>query len=246
MLSTIFLMGLVIGFSIGRFIPSTDVKTNVMAEKGTGQTTGNTKSNTIGTPDTKETITTTPKVDYTSFKTAVTKDTHWTMGNPNAKVKIEEFSDFQCPFCERFYTQSYDQIIKNYVATGKVYYVFYNYPLDIHPQAGKAGEAALCAGDQNKYWEMHDLLFANQNFWSFQDNHLQTYELLAQGLNLNMDTYKNCVSTGKYANVIKKDTSLGEKKGVSGTPTFFINGTKIIGAQPYSTFASAIDMALTK
>lgn len=92
---------------------------------------------------------------------------------------------------------------------------------------------------------MHDLLFSNQNFWSFQDNNLQTYELLAQGLNLNLETYKSCMS-GKYTALIQKDIALGEKKGVSGTPTLFVNGTKIVGAQPYSTFASAIDLALKK
>lgn len=126
MLSTIFLVGLVLGFGIGRVIPTAAIKTDVMAEKSNGQTIADATKPAAPVDQTPTEPTTTLATDYTAFKTAVTKDNHWTMGDPNAKVKIEEFSDFQCPFCERFYTQSYDQIIKNYVATGKVYYVFYN------------------------------------------------------------------------------------------------------------------------
>lgn len=173
------------------------------------------------------------------------------VGNPNAKVTLVEFSDYQCPFCGRHFSQTLPQLMTEYVKAGKVRYVFRDFPLEsIHPQAFKAAEAARCAGDQGKYWEMHDWLFANQGALGLPD-------LLrhAKALALGAAKFQQCVESGTYGASVRSDQADGQKAGVSGTPTFFLglsepNGSqvkalrKVVGAQPYSEFKAAIDSLL--
>ena len=167
------------------------------------------------------------------------------LGNKNAKVAIVEFTDYQCPFCERLFSDAFPKIKKEYIDTGKVQYMVRDFPLfQIHPQAQKAAEAANCAKDQNKFWEMHDKLFSNQSALQIED--LKKY---AGELGLNAGTFNSCLDSGKYTDKIKKDQTDGEGLGVRGTPASFIgtingnavNGSQISGAVPFETFKATID-----
>jgi protein-disulfide isomerase len=163
-------------------------------------------------------------------------------GNEDADVIVVEFSDFQCPFCQRYYNDAYKQIQSEYVDTGKVYFVFKQFPLtSIHPQAQKAGEASLCANDQNKFWEYHDALFENQQ--ALDVTSLKQY---AADLGLNTATFNNCLDSGKYTARVNAEVAEGSAAGVSGTPTTFINGKKVVGAVPYSTIKAEIEAALAQ
>lgn len=160
-------------------------------------------------------------------------------GDPNAPVTIVEWSDFECPFCARFYSQTLDQIEKNYIDTGKVKLVYRDFPLSFHPNAQKAAEAAECAGDQGKFWEMHDLLFDNG-----VSGGVASFKSFASQLGLNQATFDNCLDSGTHANEVKDDMAAGSAAGIRGTPGFIINGQLVSGAQPYAAFEQAIEAAL--
>lgn len=173
-----------------------------------------------------------------------------TLGSNNAKVTLIEFSDYQCPFCKRNFQQTFPEIDKEYIKTGKVKYVFRAFPLEtIHPAAFKAAEAALCGGEQGKYWEMHDKLFTNQN--ALAPANLLEY---AKSVGLDGGKFQACLDSGRQAATIRKDMAEGRKAGVAGTPGFFlgltqanatVRATKFInGAQPYASFKDAIEQLL--
>jgi|TARA_B100000315_G_scaffold232960_1_gene245723 protein-disulfide isomerase len=166
------------------------------------------------------------------------------LGSPNAPVTIIEFSDFECPFCKRFFDGTLQDIITNYVDTGKVKYVLRDFPLsDIHPDAEIAAEAANCANEQDKYWEFHDLLFQNQEDW-ISGNTTVEFKKYGSSLGLNEEQFAFCLESGKYVDEILMDMQDGLNAGVQGTPTFYINGVKVVGAQVYSVFKQVIDEEL--
>ncbi|MBU0460332.1 MAG: thioredoxin domain-containing protein [Nanoarchaeota archaeon] len=171
----------------------------------------------------------------------VSTDDDAVKGNPDATVTIVEFSEFQCPFCAKFFQETYPLIIKNYVDTGKVNYVFRDFPLDFHQNAQKAAEAAECAGEQDKYYEMHDYLFTNQDYLEVEN--LKGY---AKDLGLDTTEFNDCLDSGEMEDEVKADLAEGKTYGVSGTPAFFINGKMISGAQPYSVFTTEIEAALAE
>ncbi len=158
-------------------------------------------------------------------------------GPNDARVTIVEFSDFQCPFCSRA-VGTVDRVMQEYA--GKVRLVFRQFPLDFHPMAPKAAEAALCAAEQGKFWEMHDTMFQNQQ-------KLMPDDLKAHAKTLALDTKKfdECLTSGKMAATVSKDMEAGKKAGVNGTPAFFINGVMLSGAQPFEEFKRAIDGELS-
>lgn len=174
------------------------------------------------------------------------------MGDKNAPVTVIEFSDYQCSFCARHSRQTLPQIVTDYVKTGKVKYVLRDFPLEgMHPAAVKAAEAARCAGEQGKYWEMHDRLLSSQR--ALDQKELPGY---ATTLGLDVPKFQECVDSGKYTPQVRKDLEEALKAGVSGTPTFFlgrterndpnIKATKMLeGAQPYPSFKEAIDSLLS-
>jgi len=173
-------------------------------------------------------------------------------GEPNAPITIVEFSDFQCPFCARFHSNTWPQLEQNYISTGKVNFVYRDFPIQsIHPNAIPAALASECADEQGKFWEFHDMLFENQKRWqglSIQ-NGISTFKEYAQELGLNMDEFNSCLDSEKYAQEVNKDLQDGREYGVTGTPGFFVGNekigfTKIIGAQPYSVFQRLIDVQL--
>ena len=170
------------------------------------------------------------------------------LGDANAKVTIIEFSDLQCPFCERFYTQTLPSIKTDYIDTGKVKLVYRHFPLSFHQNAQKAAETTECAKEQGKFWPMHDKLFEEQAAWSNLDATAAAakFSEYAVAAGANKAQFETCLSTGKYASNVQKDESDGASYGVSGTPTFYVNGVELVGAQPYSAFKSVIDAALAK
>jgi protein-disulfide isomerase len=170
------------------------------------------------------------------------------LGNKDAKVTIVEFSDFQCPFCKRFYEDAMAQIKKEYVDTGKVKIAYRHYPLSFHPHAGKAGEASECANDQGKFWEYHDILFENQEGWSGKDaaGAAEDFVSYAGELGLDTGTFSTCLSSDKYAEKVKQDEKAGNDAGVSATPTFYVNGRQVVGALPFAEFKTVIEEQLKK
>jgi len=173
-------------------------------------------------------------------------------GNQNAPVTIVEFSDFQCPFCGAFYSQTVPQIQKDYIDSGKVKLDYRDFPLEnIHQNAKAASLAAQCANEQGKFWEYHNMLFSSQNQWADLDaiNATNTFEQFAVALNLNSNNFNSCMDSEKYLDKVNKNAQDGMTFRVSGTPTFFIGDDKngyiqLVGAQPYSVFKQAIDQQL--
>jgi len=171
-----------------------------------------------------------------------------TQGQANAPVTIVEFSDYQCPFCQRYWTSVYRTIKRDYIETGKVRYVFRDFPLkSIHPQAVKAHEAAHCAGEHGQYWEMHDLLFTKQ-----KELAVPSLKQYAQTMGIQAEAFADCLESGRYASDIDQDIAAGTKAGVRGTPSFIIGrsgsgdtitGTVVRGAQPLATFQRVIQEA---
>ena len=174
------------------------------------------------------------------------------MGDPNAPVKIDVYEDFQCPACRTFSSDIEPLIVKNLIETGKAYYTFRQYPFIDGPGAGNGGEsdqaanAAMCAAEQDKFWDMHDVIFANWNgegLGAYNDRRLRAF---AQTAGLNMNAFDDCFNTNKYKNEIQADFDTGNKIGVSGTPSIFVNG-KIVtpGYIPsYDDIAKAVEAAL--
>ena len=159
-----------------------------------------------------------------------------TRGDAKAPVTIVEFSDYQCPFCGRA-EESVKKVLENY--KGKVRVVFRDFPLPFHDKAPKASEAAHCAGDQGKYWEMHEKLFANQQ--ALDVAQLKDH---AKGIGLDTGKFDKCLDSGEKAKIVESSKKAGEEAGVSGTPAFFINGRPLSGAQPYEKFKEVIDNEL--
>jgi protein-disulfide isomerase len=181
-------------------------------------------------------------------------------GNPKAPVKITEYSDFQCPYCKRFWAETEPLLDQNYVQTGKVYFVDRSAGNWVSGNAGTGGTesqdsamAALCAADQGKYWQMHDALFSNnqdvEEQGAFAPKRLQA---IAQSVGLDMNAFNSCFSSQKYLTQVNQDFQDAKTAGITGTPffvlTYTVNGqTKtetIDGAQPYSVFQQKIDAAL--
>jgi len=157
-------------------------------------------------------------------------------GNPNAPVTIVEFSDFECPFCAKFFTETYPQIVSEYVNTGKANLVYMHFPLSFHANARPAAIASECAFEQGKFWEYHDVLFANTN--ALSNANLKQY---AVQLGLDTQAFNSCLDSEKYGQLVDMDTQIGQSVGVSGTSGFIINGVSVTGAQPFSAFAPIIE-----
>lgn len=175
-------------------------------------------------------------------------------GDPNASITIIEFSDFQCPFCAKFHQSTLSQIEQNYISTGKVNFVYRDFPIQsIHRNAVTAALASECADDQGKFWEMHDMIFKNQKNW--QDLQItQSANIFKQygiEIGLNTDEFDSCMISGKHLEEIQNDLNDGRAYGVTGTPGFFVGNekigfTKLIGAQPFSSFQRVIDEQLSR
>ncbi|MBI2058118.1 MAG: DsbA family protein [Candidatus Yanofskybacteria bacterium] len=176
----------------------------------------------------------------------VSEDDDAYLGEKDAKVVMIEFSDFQCPFCRSFWRDTLPLIKKEYIDTGKAKLVYRDFPLSFHPAAQPAAEAAECAKDQNKFWEMHDKIFIEQDKQGDATIQFTATDLKkwASQIGLNAGDFNKCLDSGKKKSEVEKDVADGSNAGVNGTPAFFINGRKLVGAQPFAVFKAAIDAEL--
>lgn len=168
------------------------------------------------------------------------------LGDENAKVTIVEFSDLECPFCAQFHKDTFAQLKKEYVDTGKVKFYYRHYPLPFHPKAVPLANAVECANDEGKFWEMNDKIFAENSAGSLEGATDTTYKQWAADIGLNAATFADCYDGKKHQALIDEDNTAGGKAGVSGTPTFYINGIQLVGAQPFASFKTIIDQELEK
>jgi protein-disulfide isomerase len=168
-------------------------------------------------------------------------------GDPKAPVTVVEFSDYQCPFCLRFFQETKAQLDKRYIDTGKVRFIYKDFPIDsIHAQARVSALAAECAGAQGKYWEMHDRLFEGQSEWAEQVQAVDVLKGYGSDLGLDSDQFSACIDNESYAAEIQADLAEGQRAGVTGTPTFYINGRMLVGAQPLDVIVQIIEAELNK
>ena len=154
-------------------------------------------------------------------------------GNADAKVTVVEFSDFQCPFCKAYFDDTHAKLLKEYGESGKIKFAYRHYPLSsIHPLAQKAAEAAECANEQNNFWGYHDLLFKEQEAWSPQTNEesMNSFVGYAQQLGMDAQQFRSCLESGKHTARVDEDTTDATAYQVDATPTFFVNGVRVVGA----------------
>lgn len=167
----------------------------------------------------------------------ITTEGYPSLGPDDAPITVVEFSDFQCPFCKRFHDETYQALLDAY--PGQIRFVYRNLPLtSIHPDAMPAAIASLCANEQNAYWDYHNKLFSSDVLSR------DTYTQYAADLNLNAEEFSACLDSGKFDEFIQADMEFAFNLGVQSTPTFFINGLAIVGAQPLSSFQQIIDKEL--
>ena len=159
-------------------------------------------------------------------------------GPDNAPIEIVEFSDFDCPYCQRA-TNTLAKILVEY--GDQIRFVYKDYPLPSHPNAFKAAEAGNCANDQGQFWPFHDRLFERQG--SLDVPSLKTY---ASELGLDTDAFEACLDSGQYASRVERDLQIGSGYGVSSTPTLFVNGRAVVGAMPYESFVEIIQEELSR
>lgn len=166
-------------------------------------------------------------------------------GSEQAPVTIVEVSDFQCPYCRQFTEEAYRQIDSAYIRPGKAKMVFISYPIPQHAEAWAATEAAYCAGAQDQFWPMHDRLFATQREWSGKGDPTERFAGYAQALRLDVEAYRTCVERDQVASMIVNDVMQASSAGISGTPTFVLNGQRVVGgAAPFEEFRKAIEEVL--
>lgn len=181
-------------------------------------------------------------------------DNDASLGNPAAKAVIVEFGDFQCPFCGKFFRETESQLIDKYVKTGKARFVYKHFAF-LGQESFWSAEAAECAKDQGKFWQYHDYLYSylwdnyysknqnGENVGVFSKDNLKKF---AGTLGLNVGEFSQCLDSGKYTKKVQADVEVGRKSGVSGTPSLFVNGKILVGAQPLSAFDDAIGEILNK
>lgn len=162
------------------------------------------------------------------------------VGDPNAPVKVEEFSDFQCPYCEQWHTKEEEAFYQKYVATGKVYFTYMPFSF-LGNESVRAAEAAYCAMDQGKFWDYHDILFANQgaeNSGAFSDSNLQSF---ARELKLDTTQFNQCFTGNKYVQKVTDDVNYAKSKGINATPYFIVDNGQPIDM---NALTGAVDAAL--
>jgi protein-disulfide isomerase len=177
----------------------------------------------------------TPAPQYVRYK--VPTDGFPSIGPADAPITIVEFSDFQCPYCRQWQQQTYQPLLDAY--PGKIRIVYRDFPLtSIHPNAFPAAEAAQCANEQSAFWPYHDKLFSSENLGD------DVYKQYAQDLGLDMTKFDDCLSNHTYQQYVQSNSDFAQNLGVNSTPTFFINGLAVVGAQPLNVFQQVIDKEL--
>jgi protein-disulfide isomerase len=160
------------------------------------------------------------------------------LGPENAPITLVEFSDYQCPYCKRWHDEVYQQLLAAY--PGQIRFVYRQFPLtSIHPDAMSAAIASLCAEDQDSFWQFHDKLFSNE-YGLGRD----AFTKYAADLGLNTSAFETCLDSGKFDDFIQQDMDFSLNLGIRSTPTFFVNGLAVVGAQPIDAFKQVIDKEL--
>jgi len=194
-----------------------------------------------------------PAATPVPIKYSITTAGFPSIGPADAPITIVEFSDYQCPYCTQWHDTTYKPLLAAY--PGKIRLIYRNFPLPFHQNAFTAAEAAMCAGDQNAYWQYHDALFANNDQLNNQAGTVvdkSFYVNLASGLGLDTTTFSDCLATEKHKQDVQSDIDYANSlspdsdgsAAVGGTPTFFINGYRIVGAQPLAYFQQIINAQL--
>lgn len=169
----------------------------------------------------------------------------FTLGSDSAKIEVTEYSDFECPFCASFATVQMPVIRQQLIATGKVRWRYREFPLPSHQYSRYAALVAQCAGEQGKFWEMHDQLFSNHQWAQTGKNPAALFREFAKTIGLDLDKYDACVSSQRYAGRIQASVQEGEALGVRGTPSFYVNGRPFQGRATSDDFKALVD-SLTK
>ena len=219
LISTLILLGIIIGFGVSKipYFNKSETKTSTIeADKN---------ENKQPEPDS-------PKPEVKIFPTdeaAKLVDDDAAKGDGTAPVTIVEFSDFQCPYCARFAANTISQIDENYIKNGKVKVVYRDFPLDSHKNAVPAALAAQCAGEQGKFWEMHDVIFEKQSEWDESAEAAEKFKNYSKQLGLDVKKFNACFDSKKYEDEIQKDLIDGVAAGIQGTPGSFLNGKEVAG-----------------
>jgi protein-disulfide isomerase len=236
----LFGVGIALGFVLGNNLDLTDENAN---QKILGKET-NTSQSALATTDPNR-IVKTEQSTQESGKISIDEDS--ILGNKDAKVTIVEFSDYECPTCKKAYETLFVPMEKEFIESGKVRYVFRDFPLEQHPYALLAAEAAECAGEQDHYFEMHSKLFANQDEWVIAkqgDDAVKIFKKYAAGIKLNADNFSECLKTETMNSEIAHDIADAEKYKVEVTPTYFINNKLYKGIQKYDALKALIEAEL--
>lgn len=165
------------------------------------------------------------------------------LGNPAASVTIIEFGDFQCPFCGRFHSTVSPQLREQYIKTGKVKFIWRDFAF-LGQESTDAARAALCAGEQEKFWDYHDYLFEHQNGENRGTFSVPNLKQFARSLGLTQSAFDQCLDSQRHTETVANDTKIGRQLGVSGTPTTFVNGERVVGLVPFETIDGIIRSAL--
>jgi len=166
-------------------------------------------------------------------------------GSPTAPVWVVEVSDFQCPFCKTWHDSTYRAVRREFVTPGTIRLAYVNYPLPNHQNAMPAAEAAMCAGTQGRFWEMHDGLFDSQETWAEMPNAAPVFDSVARAAGVDVAAMRRCIDQGSVRALIQADAERAQEFGVQATPSFIIGGDVLIrGAQPIEAFRRAIAQKL--
>jgi protein-disulfide isomerase len=166
-------------------------------------------------------------------------------GSPDAALWIVEISDFQCPYCRMWHDSTFDSLMESYVRTGRARFAYLNLPLPNHANAMPAAEAAMCAGLQGKFWEMHDALFKAQQEWSGLANPWPVFTALATQRGVDAAAVRSCADEDVLVPLIQADAARAVEAGVQSTPTFLIGSVMLSGAYPFEAMRQVIDSLLT-
>ena len=167
-------------------------------------------------------------------------------GDANAKTWVVIASDFQCPFCKQWHSETYENFLKEYVRNGKVKVAYVNFPLNQHQNAVIAAQAAMCAAAQNKFWQYHDALFNSQGTWETMPQPRPVLDSLAKTVGVEMTSWGACVDSGRMLPLIRADRDRLTQAGVQSTPSFLIGDQILAGAQPIEAMRPALDSAIAK
>jgi len=228
-----FTMGIMVGISLVSL--TAFIMTFSLLKADVTDDASNTTNSQVAGAEVTANTNTAPTPTPTVADIAITSDDH-IRGDENAPVTLVVYSDFECPYSGSV-GPTLNQVLEEF--DGQVRLIYRHFPLSFHANAQKAGEASECAGDQDKFWEMHDILFENQS--ALDVDSLKSY---AADLGLNTSTFNDCLDNGTYAEKVSGGLAEGSAYGVQGTPATFVNGTLVSGAQPYESFKAAIESVL--